>query len=109
MHEIFRSLPWPFEQAEFPPNLGAVVQWTVANGDYPALFVGHAHDNSWLVGDGVSDPNVAGACAAMCIWAAIEHDSSMQALADLPAGWAAERDTASDPWRRAPFQLLTCG
>ncbi|MFJ8476432.1 hypothetical protein [Kitasatospora sp. NPDC094011] len=105
MHEILRSLPWPFEKAEFPPNLGAVVQWTVADGDLPALFVGHTEANSWLVGDGVNDPNPAGACAAMCIWAAIEHNSSMRELADLPVGWAAERDAPGAPWHRIPFQL----
>lgn len=103
MHEIFRALPWPFEQGEFPPDLGAVVQWTVANGEFPALYVGHTEDNSWLVGDGVNDPNAAGACAAMCIWAAITRNSSMRELADLPVGWAAERDAPGDPWRRAPF------
>jgi hypothetical protein len=106
VHEIFRSLPWPFEQGEFPANLGAVVQWTVANGEFPALYVGHAQDNSWLVGDGVNDPNTAGACAAMCIWAAISHNASMRELADLPLGWAAERDAPGAPWRRAPLQYL---
>ncbi|MFC4536565.1 hypothetical protein [Sphaerisporangium dianthi] len=105
MHEIFRSLPWPFESNEFPPDLGAVVQWTVAKGDTPALFVGHTDDNEWLVGDGVNDPNGDGACAAMCIWTAIERNSSIRALADLPLGWAAEREAASTPWRRVPFTL----
>ena len=105
MHEIFRSLSWPFERAEFPPSLGAVVQWTVANGEFPALYVGDTEDNSWLVGDGVNDPNAAGTCAAVCIWAAITRNSSMRGLADLPPGWAAERDAPGDPWRRAPFPV----
>lgn len=105
MHEIFQYLPWPFETAQFPSNLGAVVHWTVASGEAPALFVGHTETNSWLVGDGVNDPNIPGACAAMCIWAAIKHNSSIRTLADLPMGWAAERDAPAASWRRAPFQL----
>ena len=105
MHEIFRHLAWPFEHGEFPSNLGAVVQWTVANGELPALYVGHTDENSWLVGDGVNDPNVAGGCAAMCIWAAINHNADMRELADLPIGWAAERDGPDEPWRRTPFRF----
>ena len=104
MHGIFQYLPWPFEQSEFPRDLGAVVQWTVANGEYPALFVAHTGDNSWLVGDGVNDPSPAGVCAAMCIWSAIKHNPSIRELTDLPCGWAAERDAPDEPWRRVPFQ-----
>jgi hypothetical protein len=106
VHEIFRSLPWPFERAEFPSDLGAVVQRTVANGEFPSLYVGHTEDNSWLVGDGVNDPNAGGACAAMCVWAAVTRNSSMRELADLPPGWAAERDAPGDPRRRAAFRYL---
>lgn len=76
----------------------------MAHGELPALFVGHTEDNSWLVGDGVTDPAAEGAVAAMCIWSAVGLDASLRELADLPIGWAADRDAVGDPWVRTPFQ-----
>jgi hypothetical protein len=39
----------------------------------------------------------------MHIWHAIERNSSIRKLADLPPGWAAERNQPGDEWRRMPF------
>jgi hypothetical protein len=101
--EMHQFLPWPFPDGEFPQNLGALIQKTVANGDLPALYVVHTPDSGWVVADGVNDPNVPGACQAMHIWHAIERNSSIRKLADLPPGWAAERNQPGDEWRRIPF------
>ena len=59
--EMFRSLPFPYPEDEFPAELGAVVQLTVLRGEEPAREVVHAQDGSWLLGDRVNDPNVPGA------------------------------------------------
>lgn len=102
--EMFRHLPFPFEGDRFPDQLGAVVQRTVLDGDQPARLVIHDADGSWLVGDGVNDPNEPGASVATHIWHAIERSSSIATLAGLPPGHAAEREGPGQPWTVAPHE-----
>jgi hypothetical protein len=101
--EIFRTLPFPFADGRFPDALGAVVQLTVLHGLEPAREVVHGHDGSWLVGDGVNDPNADGACAVTHIWHAIERNSAIAELAVLPAGTMARRDGPGSEWRSEPL------
>ncbi|GAB4048601.1 hypothetical protein [Catellatospora paridis] len=95
---MFRHLPFPFEGDTFPHNLGAVIQRTVFDGLEPAREVGHTADNSWFVGDDINDPNLPGAAIAACIWHAINQNSSMAELANLPLGHVARRDHPGSPW-----------
>lgn len=104
--EMFRHLPWPFEGGTFPAQLGAVVQRTVVNGERPALIVAHADDGSWLVGDGIDDPNVPGASVATHMSHVIERNSSVAELADLPPGQMAQRVAPGQPWERTTFSWL---
>ena len=76
-NEMFRELPFPYPGGVFPKQLGAVVQKTVLSGEEPARLVIHTQDNSWLVGDGINDPNEPGACVATHIWHVIEKDRSV--------------------------------
>ncbi|MFB9237041.1 hypothetical protein ACFFWC_16005 [Plantactinospora siamensis] len=101
-HEMFRSLPFPFSGGQFPGNLGAVVQRTVLDGVEPAREVIHADDNSWLVGDGVNDPNQPGAVVATCMKHVIERNSSVTQLASLPIGQVAYRENPGQPWLTEP-------
>jgi hypothetical protein len=96
--EMFRYLPFPFDGDVFPRNLGAVIQRTVLNGDQPAREVVHAQDGSWLVGDGVNDPNEPGAAVASHIWHAIHRNSSIAELAAMPPGHIAARADPGNPW-----------
>jgi hypothetical protein len=96
--EVFRHLAVPFPDGVFPLELGAVVQQTVLDGSMPALEVIHTNENSWLVGDGVNDPNEPGACVVACIWHVIEHNSSVASLASLPVGHVATRSGRGQPW-----------
>ena len=96
--EMFQHLPFPFAHGRFPAELGAVVQRTVLDGDEPAREVIHAADGSWLVGDGVNDPNEPGAVVATHIWHAIERNSSLSELANLPPGHIAVRLGPGEPW-----------
>ena len=105
-NEVFRHLPFPFERDEFPANLGAVVQLTVLNGDEPAREVVHSQDGSWLVGDGVNDPNLDDACTVTHIWHAIERNSSIQELATMPPGTMARRTGPGAEWRTEPLAWL---
>ena len=97
--EMIRHLPFPFEDHRLPNTLGAVVQMTVLSGEQPAREVIHAPDGSWLVGDGVNDPNPPGASAATHIAHAIERNSSIAQLGTMPPGHIAQRSGPGDPWR----------
>ena len=96
--EMFRSLPFPFEDDRFPDALGAVVQRTVLDGTEPAREVVHDVDGSWAIADGVSDPNPPGAATATHIWHAIEWNSSIAGLARMPPGSLARRAGPGEPW-----------
>jgi len=96
--EIFRSLPFPFDGGEFPATLGAVVQATVLSGEQPVREVVHASDGSWLVGDGVNDPNEPGAVGVTHIWHAIRLNPSMTELATMSPGHIATRTGPGDRW-----------
>jgi hypothetical protein len=96
--EVFRHLPFPFEGGAFPSNLGALIQRTVLNGVEPAREVIHAEDGSWLVGDGINDPNPPGASVVAHMSHVIERNSSVAGLADLPVGHIATRTHPGDPW-----------
>lgn len=61
---MFQRLPFPFDGDEFPAALGAIIQRTVLDGSEPAREVIHTPDGSWLVGDGINDPNQPGASVA---------------------------------------------
>jgi hypothetical protein len=96
--EMFRHLPFPFDDDRFPPQLGAVVQRTVADGKEPAREVIHTEDNSWLVGDGINDPNLPEAATVLHIQHVIQADPTLAALASLPLGHIAKRDKPGRPW-----------
>jgi len=101
-NEMFRELPFPYPGGVFPKQLGAVVQKTVLSGEEPARLVIHTQDNSWLVGDGINDPNEPGACVATHIWHVIEKDRSVAELASLGCGFQVTRDGPGEPWYAEP-------
>ena len=68
-----------------------MVQQTVLQGELPAREVVHATDGSWLVGDGVNDPNPPGASVATHLAHAIALNSSIAGLASMPPGHIARR------------------
>ena len=97
---MFQHLPFPFEGGRFPDSLGAVVQRTVLSGEQPAREVVHAPDGSWLVGDGLHDPNVPGASVAthLAHAYAAEWNHTVAELATMPPGHLAQRSGPGDPW-----------
>jgi hypothetical protein len=97
-HEIHRHRPFPFPGDEFPSDLGAAIQATVLSGDEPAREVIHASDGSWLVGDGVNDPNRRGAIVIAHMSHVVERNSSVKQLATMPPGHVATRAGPGEPW-----------
>ena len=94
-------MPFPFPDGRFPSQLGAVVQLTVLDGVEPAREVIHSDDNSWLVGDGINDPNVPGASIATHMRHVLALDPTVAQLASLPVGHIASRAEKHEPWRVA--------
>jgi len=87
--EVFRHIPFPLRDGRFADALAAVIQRTVSDGDEPARQVIHTADNSGMVGDGVSDPDIDGAAIVACI---AHLAPAMADLATLPCGYIAVRD-----------------
>ena len=56
----------------------------------------HTDDGSWLVGDGVKDPNLPGAVVVSGMIHVVEQDPSLAELAALPPGRIAEHDCPDD-------------
>jgi hypothetical protein len=97
-HEICQSLPFPYEGGRFPSRLGALIQGTVLSGDIPARAVTHTPGGSWIIGDGVSDPGLPGACVVSHISHAVQWNSSIAELATMEPGHIAERSDPGKPW-----------
>lgn len=89
---------WPFPD---PPNLNAFTTRRVMAGDEPILAVYHdADDGAWqfIGGEWPADELI-----IVCLSHAVERDSSVRSLADLPRGWGARRAGDNAPWQR--FEL----
>ena len=93
-----QRLPFPFPGDRFPHNLGAAVQRTVADRIKPARMVAHTEDGSWLVADGVNDPNVEGACIIAALVHLVVDDPTIGELTTLEPGTHAWRDGRGDAW-----------
>ncbi len=90
--------PWPFTD---PENLATYTLDRILRGEAPILRVRHdGDDGAWQFLDD-ADVDVASA-RIVSLHAMVDLDPSLRDLADLPAGWGAERDAPGDPWRRSP-------
>jgi len=99
---MIRHMPFLFPDGRFPPELGAVIQRTVLEGHEPARELIHDADNYWVVGDGITDPNLPGASVASHMLHVIERNSSVAELSSLPLGHIAIREGPGTPWVVAP-------
>ena len=96
-HEhAFSPDEWPFTD---PTNVAAITTRHVLEGRLPILLVTHDLDDSaWQVLCGTTnDPDDGRVACLGCLYA---RDRSIGALADLPLGWRAWRDSSSSPWQR---------
>ncbi len=86
---------WPFDDAE---NTAVITLTRIMNGSQPILYVVHDEDGDWQFLDGgdVSEEDA----ATVSLKNIANHDPSVKLLADLPAGWAAERDAVGKEWQR---------
>jgi hypothetical protein len=87
---------WKFPD---PPHTGVYLSQTVHVGTEPVTYVSRdAEDGAWqFLGDSMAD---GGGPVLSCFHHAIDSDSSLAELADLPLGWYAERSKVGQPWVR---------
>jgi hypothetical protein len=104
-HEVFPRMPFPFPDGRFPPGLGALVQRTITDGELPALTVIHTGDNSWVVLDGVNDPNLDGACVIDAMVHLVADDPSLAVVAGLDVGHRADREHVGAVWQAFPYRM----
>jgi hypothetical protein len=89
---------WPFDQA---PGVVAVTTRRVAFSGAPVLLVVHySDDDGWGFMDG--GPVGMADMALVSMAEAVQHDSTLRDVADLPPGWIATRPRVGDPWVRSP-------
>ncbi len=87
---------WPFDQ---PRDCAVLVTREVLEREEPILHVTHdADDNGWQF-IGSSDGTMENG-RVVALQEAVELDSSILEIADLPFGWRAFRDSPTSPWKR---------
>ena len=88
------SGPWPF--GDLAVNTAAFTTVQVLHHKFPILVVSHDEDGDWqfLCGTTTETDD----CKIVCLGCTLDLDPSIAALADLPVGWQAVRESASGPW-----------
>ena len=79
----------------------AYLSGTVFRRERPILLVLHEEDGDWQFLDG--QPFDEDDALALHVEHVFEQHLDVRPLADLPAGWAAERTAADASWRRYPW------
>jgi hypothetical protein len=83
-----------------PQNVAVITLRQIIFGEKPILYVSHdADDGGWQFLDGgqVREEDA----AVVSLANMVQHDASVQDLADLPLGWCAWRTDAGKGWQRA--------
>ena len=86
---------WPFKE---PESVAVVTLARVIDGSQPILIVVHDEDGDWQFLDGgkVTEQDA----ATVSLKRVVDLEPAVKNLADLPPGWAAERDATDKPWKR---------
>ena len=87
---------WPFDQGQ---NVAAITTRQVIEDGQPVLMVIHySDDHSWAFLCNTTGEETDGRVIAM--GQAVKLDPSLHAIADLPPGWVAERNSVTEQWTR---------
>jgi hypothetical protein len=86
---------WPFAE---PENALVFCCEHVLKRERPILRVSHDHDGDWQFLCGES--HAGGKPHIICMGCALERDGTLVAIADLEAGWGADRESQSSKWVR---------
>jgi hypothetical protein len=92
----FEDGSWPFQD---PENVTALTTIHVLERQFPVLLVTHDEDDgTWQILCGTTNNPKEG--RIVCLGCLVRRDPSLKALADLPLGWTAWRDSLTAPWQR---------
>lgn len=87
---------WPFDQ---PRNCASLITWEVLGGSEAILAVYHDEDDHGWQFIGTTSGNDSNG-RVICLSEAVELDSSVLEVADMPPGWHAIRAAPESPWER---------
>lgn len=87
---------WPFAE---PTNTQAFSNARVVHVKRPVLLVVHDDEGDWLFLCGSED---LGEALIVCLACAYQHNPDVGAVADLPVGWRAWRESVNHPWQMEP-------
>jgi hypothetical protein len=94
------SKRWPFDQSR---NVAALTTRQVLREQHPILNVVHySDDHSWAFTCGTTDDPDDGLVVHM--GHLVDLDSTLLAIADLPPGWGAVRESIGAEWDRYPSE-----
>src|SRR4051812_213186 len=89
---------WPFDQT---PDVAACTSRQVIELAYPIRQVTHYDDDhSWAFLCGTTEN--ADDYKLICLSEALKLDPTLRAIADLPPGWTAWRESPASDWERYP-------
>lgn len=99
-HPVVPHSKWPFDGGRFPSDLGVIAHRSLLTGVETPRLVTHDQDGWWQALDGASpaEPDHAVVACMMCL---VELHPELAELADLPPGWAAEREQPGERWSRS--------
>jgi hypothetical protein len=87
--------PFPFSE---PPSLGVFTTAEITRDGMPVLLVAHSEDGDWQFLPGTAiEPD---ALSLVHLSHIVEEHPEVRELHDLPLGWAAERSSVDEPWKR---------
>ncbi len=88
---------WPFDQT--PLTAAITTRQVIERKKDIRVVLHHSDDHSWAFLRGTTDQGKDGRVIAMK--EALEIDESIAAVADLPPGWKAWRESRTAEWHRA--------
>jgi hypothetical protein len=92
-----QSTEWPFDD---PPNVATHTTRQIVRDGRPILYVSHDEDDgAWQFHTGDAEVSLWDGMI-VCLSEMVRSDPSLLALADLPYGWVAFRESVDSPWRR---------
>src|SRR5262245_20282303 len=93
---VMSAAVWPFDQG---PRVAAITTRQVLDDGLPILRVTHySDDHDWAFVCGTTDATEDG--RVICMETALNLDSTLRTIADLPLGWTAWRERVGDVWHR---------
>ncbi len=88
---------WPFA---VPPDFVTFAHRTVADNEKPILIFGRYPDGAYCAYTGEEVVNAEREITCVCLSHIFDVEPSVIALADLPIGWWAVRESPDAPWVR---------